>query len=294
MPWWGYLLIGIGAFLILSYVISTPLIANMVANKFGHPKFKEKELVDASPLERKEIIFKMPDGYEIHGDISINNPHKFIICCHGHGSNSNRAVKYGKMYYSMGYSVVLYDARSHGDNVRSQVTMGYQEAKDLNNIINIIKDLYGKDIEVALHGVSMGAVTSLLCTQYRQDISFIIADCPFASLDLFLRDVIKKHQPVFTIYWLIKIFFKQKFHYEVKDVSALEVVKNNNVPVLFIHGVEDHFIKPYHQERIAENQKGFKEVVQMPNAGHGDSFNTDPVKYEQIISSFIKELPRVE
>ncbi len=248
MPWWGYLLIGIGAFLILSYVISTPLIANMVANKFGYPKFKVKEPIDASPLERKETIFKMPDGYEIHGDISINDPHKFIICCHGHASNSNRAVKYGKMYYSMGYSVVLYDARSHGDNVRSQVTMGYQEAKDLNNIINIIKDLYRKDIEIALHGVSMGAVTSLLCTQYRQDVSFIIADCPFASLDLFLRDVIKKHQPVFTIYWLIKIFFKKKYQYEVKDVSPLEVVKNNDVPVLFIHGAEDHFIKPYHQQ----------------------------------------------
>ena len=294
MPWWGYLLIGIGAFLILSYVIATPLIANMVVDKFGYPKFKNKEPIDASPLKREKIVFKMPDGYEIHGDISLNNPRKFIICCHGHGSNSNRAVKYGKMYYSLGYSIVLYDARSHGDNVRSQVTMGYQEAKDLNNIINIIKDLYGKDIEISLHGVSMGAVTSLLCTQYRQDISFIVADCPFASLDLFLKDVIRKHQPVFTIYWLIKILFKHKFHYEVKDVAPLEVVKNNDIPVLFIHGAEDHFIKLDHQKRIADNQKGYKKVIQIPHAGHGDSFNTNPRLYQEEIVSFIKELARVE
>ena len=290
MPWWGYLIIGIVAFILLGYVISTPLIARMFVNKFGKPKFKEKEAIDATPLERKPHIFTMPDGYEIHGDISLNNPKKFVICCHGHGSNSNRAVKYGKMYYSLGYSVVLYDARSHGDNVRSQVTMGYQEAKDLNNIINIIKDLYGKDIEVSLHGVSMGAVTSLLLTQYRQDIKWIVADCPFASLDLFMREIIRKHQPVFTIYWLIKIFNKKWYHYDIKDVTPMEVVKNNDVPVLFIHGEKDNFIYPSHQQKIADNQKGYKEVIQFPNAGHGECFNSDPNKYLETVRDFIKEL----
>ena len=92
----------------------------------------------------------------------------------------------------------------------------------------------------------------------------------------------------------IKILFKHKFHYEVKDVAPLEVVKNNDIPVLFIHGAEDHFIKLYHQKRIADNQKGYKKVIQIPHAGHGDSFNTNPRLYQEEIASFIKELARVE
>ena len=290
MPWWGYLIIGIVAFILLGYFLPMFLISNMVTNKFSKPKYKEKTPIDCSPLARKETIFKMPDGYEIHGDISLNDPHKFVICCHGHGSNSNRAVKYGKMYYSLGYSVVLYDARSHGDNKRSYVTMGYREAKDLNNIINIIKELYGQDAEISLHGVSMGAVTALLCTQYRQDIQWIVADCPFCSLDDFIKTVIKAHQPVWTIYWMIRLVNKSKFHYDIKDVSVMDVVKNNDVPVLFIHGEKDDFILPYNQEKIANNQKGYKKVVQFPNAGHGQCFDTDPVLYKEKVSNFIKEL----
>ena len=290
MPWWGYLIIGIVIVIILGYFLPMSLISNMFVNKFAKPKFKQKEPIDASPLQRKPFIFKMEDGYEIHGDISLQNPSKFVICCHGHSSNSTRAVKYGKLYYSLGYSVVLYDARGHGDNVRVPVTMGYQEAKDLNNIINIIKDLYGKDIQISLFGVSMGAVTSLLLTQYRQDIKWIVADCPFASLDLFMRELIKQHQPVFTIYWLIKLLNKAKFHYDIKDVNAMEVIKNNDVPVLFIHGGKDNFIVPEHQKRLLECQKGFKTAVIFPNAGHGESFSTDPTRYKEEVSNFIKEV----
>lgn len=290
MPWWGYLIIISISIILLGYFIPMLLISNMVLNKFGKPKYKEKAPIDATPLERKPILFKMMDGYELHGDISLNNRKKIVICCHGHSSNSNRAVKYGKMYYSLGYSVVLYDARSHGDNKRSYVTMGYREAKDLNNLISVIKSLYGPDIEISLHGVSMGAVTALLLTQYRQDIQWIVADCPFCSLDDFMRTVIKPHQPVWTIYWLIKLMNQMKFHFDMKDVNVMEVVKNNHVPVLFIHGEKDDFIPLYNQERIANNQKGFKEIVQFPNAGHGQSFDSDPALYKEKVSNFIKEL----
>ena len=290
MPWWGFLIIGIVAFIVLGYFLPMSLLSNMFVNKFAKPKFKAKEPIDPSPLKREPFIFKMEDGYEIHGDISLQNPHKFVICCHGHSSNSNRAVKYGKLYFSLGYSVVLYDARGHGDNARVPVTMGHQESKDLNNIINIIKDLYGKDVQISLSGVSMGAVTSLLATQYAQDIKWIVADCPFASLDLFMREIIKQHQPVFTIYWLIKLFNKAKFHYDIKDVNAMEVIKNNEVPVLFIHGAKDNFIVPEHQNKLVSCQKGYKKAILFPEAGHGESFNSDPNRYKQEVSDFIKEV----
>jgi uncharacterized protein len=45
--------------------------------------------------------------------------------------------------------------------------MGYQESKDLNEVINQVYDKFGKDIVLGLQGVSMGASTSLMVLKYN-------------------------------------------------------------------------------------------------------------------------------
>ena len=69
---------------------------------------KDKELDECGhrdgfdEYKRVPIEFKMSDGYIIHGDYSLNDPNKFVICMHGHTSLRDASMKYSYAFYRLG------------------------------------------------------------------------------------------------------------------------------------------------------------------------------------------------
>ena len=301
MEWYWIILIVIGG-LIASYLIYLVIISFYMVHAFTHPHFDTRENRKklnhsygfdkfAKAYQRNDITFKMSDGYLIHGDYSINDPHKFIIFVHGHASTREGCIKYTQAFYHLGYSLILYDLRSHGDNKRSYVSMGYQESKDLNEIINQVKDKFGQDIEIGLFGVSMGGATTLLLTQYRQDIKFIVSDCAFASLkDMCTSKVHQHHGVAHHFNPLVNLIFKCKYHFSFKDIEPYKVLQSNTIPVLFIQGEKDQTVLVANAFKLYQNNKGLKRLELFPNAGHGQSINKDKHRYLTIAEEFIKEV----
>ena len=143
MPWYVIVIIVFVASVILSVFISLPL---YLAIKTTHPLHLSREEVTSLWKEkrfaseydktlRKDITFTMDDGYIIHGDYMLYpGSKKFVICCHGYSVNREAELEYGLIFYRLGYNVVLFDERGHGDNEQFISTMGYLESKDLNNL----------------------------------------------------------------------------------------------------------------------------------------------------------------
>ena len=132
---------------LIAFIVFCFCISKMMARKMCMPKHfrtkeeKEAELAVLGKIDgvdqytRTPIEFKLSDGYIIHGDYSLNNPKKFVICMHGHVSCREGSIKYAYAFYRLGYSLLFYDHRSHGDNERGKITLGYQEHKDALEII---------------------------------------------------------------------------------------------------------------------------------------------------------------
>ena len=292
------LIFGIVGFTIFAFAISS-----MMANKMCHPKhFKSneekikennaiKDLDGANGYQRIPITFKMSDGYIIHGDYSLNNPKKFVICLHGHISNRQGLVKYAYSFYRLGYSLVFIDHRSHGENERGIVTMGYQEHKDVLEVITLLKQKFGDDIEIGLFGCSMGGATALLCVEERQDLSFVVSDCAFASLEDLVRDFIKAHlAPYWPILQITEMFLKKRYGLSYKDASPKESLKNNmRVPILFIHGMKDDFVYSNNAKYLYNNDNGPKRLALFENAGHCGSIISNKERYYKVIEDFINE-----
>ena len=239
-------------------------------------------------LEREPFELTLRDGYLIHGDIVINDPHKFMILCHGHGSTREGTLKYADIYYKLGYSIVMYDHRGHGDNVRVPCLMGYNESQDLVEIIHYVKNRFG-DIVLGLHGTSLGGATVLMSTKYQQEANFIIADCPYSSIKAFAGDFIKKHKaPKFPFLTSLNLCFKAKYKISLKDMDVATSIKNNEIPTLFLHGAKDTLIPPYHSDILFNSNKGIKEQHIFPNGTHGESVFCDPKEYVETVTSFVK------
>jgi len=302
MPLWAIILIVAGSVLLLGGLIFFVIYSDVQMVKATiNPKFKERQkmLEDLNDLEKEGLALIEPvdfeltlrDGYLLHGDYSLNKnkSNKFVIILHGHGSTREGTLKYIPLYYNLGYNIIRYDHRGHGDNERTICTMGIRESEDLNEVITWAKEKFGEDIYLALHGTSLGGATALLVTKYRQDIKYIVADCPYSSMIKFAGDYVHNlHLP----YWPFKIFFPMVLHkmsgFDMLEMAPIKYIQNNKVPTLHVHGMKDKFIRPYHC-KLLFNKNGAedKEMHYFPNGTHGRSVLLDHDEYKKVLSDFI-------
>ena len=248
---------------------------------------------DTSELEKElePMMIQCDDKYILHGYLKVVDVKKFVVICHGHGTNHVWSLPYAKMFIDLGYSIFVFDQRGHGDNDNKKAsTMGYKEAKDLNLIISMLKEKFGQDIEVGLLGASMGGTTVLLETQYRQDISFIIADCAYSSLRKMYEDLLNKyHAPTKLLLPIINLCFKIFNKFKFSDVDVSKHIKNSHVPLLIIHGMSDDLIMPNNASLIYELANEPKEIHFFKGATHAKSFNMNSNEYTKIVSVFINQ-----
>jgi uncharacterized protein len=240
------------------------------------------------------ITFKMKDGYLIHGDYDlVSSSHKFCLLLHGHQTSREGARRYALIFKELGYSTIVYDERGHGDNVRCNVSMGYHESQDLEEIIDQIYSKFGKDIDLGVQGVSMGAATILLSTKFQQKVSYIVSDCAFSSLKGVIKGIIKsKHLPSFPLLQLINLNLSLFAHFSFKDTDVLKAISHNKIPTLFIHGEADSYVNVSNVKALYKADTGYKEVYTFPNAAHASSITVDRARYKELIATFLKKIKK--
>ncbi|MEI0739643.1 alpha/beta fold hydrolase [Paenibacillus sp. JTLBN-2024] len=87
------------------------------------------------------------------------------------------------MFREEGFNVLLVDQRRHGKSEGKYTTYGYHEKHDVAAWVRYIKDAYGENCVVGLHGVSLGGGTVLEYLSLPEaDAKFVIADCPYSDL----------------------------------------------------------------------------------------------------------------
>ena len=306
MEWYWIVLIVIGSLLLLFFIFCllasgylVHLLSYPIRYTREHAYKTDKEDGDVikgdEVLERKPFELAMRDGYVIHGDVSLNgDSKKFVIISHGYTWNREGSIKYALLFYRLGYSIIMYDHRSHGDNVHNDVTMGYKEGPDLAEIINWAKKTYGEDIYLGLHGESMGAATVLYVNKFTDKVDFVVADCPYSSLyDLFRFQIVEHHFPKFLLP-LCSMFLKISHHYSFKDVSPKEVMSKCHVPLLLIHGAVDGFIPPNESQFIYDmrDKNDITTLYYCEGADHAKSLVTNKEKYFEVLQEFLTQIER--
>ena len=142
------------AAIILLLCIASYFMANMFANIVVHPDvhtydysretvMKHCAIDPLSVLEGhkvEEFRYKSKFGYELYGriiraneDVSFpDGRRRVVILCHGWTSNHITMLTYGKLYQELGFDIVAYDHRFHGNSERNTYcTMGLLESRDL-------------------------------------------------------------------------------------------------------------------------------------------------------------------
>ena len=112
----------------------------------------------------------------------------------------------------------------------------------------------------------MGAATVLSCCNAKQlpsQVKGIISDCAFSSGWEQVAHVMKSrlHLPAFPLLSVYNKVCQAMGGYNLKDISPVDCVKDSKVPILFIHGDEDHFVPTSMVYRLYHACKGHKQLL---------------------------------
>lgn len=303
MKWYFILLIVIIVLLILtiSLIISVSL---YITNHICRPRlttkeeylgfFKEKG-IDSwfSKLERNPIEFHLSDGYTIHGDYNlVDGSRKYVIIVHGHATNKEASLIYASAFNELGFSTIIYDQRGHGDNEKYDIKMGSQESKDLDEIIRQVYEKFGSDIYLGLHGLSMGAATVMLVLKYTQNLKFVVEDCGYDDFKKTIIVLLNKYH-LWGKFFIpfIDLTFKIRFGFWLKEVKPIDVLVNNQVPLLFIHGNKDIVVPFESMNNLYTKATSIKEKREF-DAPHARSLVFFHDEYLDVLKKFLKEIEK--
>lgn len=250
----------------------------------------EKGLIpkDMSYLKREPIQIKARDGTIIEGDFSLHENQKgIVVLAHGYTWTREGCLKYAQFFYKNGYSVFLFDERSHGNSKYKYTTMGYLESRDICDIVSYLRDRFGKEVIIGLHGESMGAASVMMALGQDIDVQFAIEDCGYASLKELIKYKLRcMHLPSIFCFGS-NIFLKMFEKYHLEDVNPSKNASKSNIPLLIIHGESDDFVPFKDSDVIYKENINHAEKYTVKGAFHAESYEKNPQKYEEVVMDFI-------
>lgn len=233
------------------------------------------------------------DGLRLHATwFPQGECKKIVICFHGYTSQGMKDYLGLSGYYlKNGYSMLLVDERAHGESEGKYIGFGCLDRIDALKWINWVLRKCGEDVEILLHGTSMGGATVLMMSSLElpAQVKGIVSDCAFTSPKEVFSHVLKSmyHLPAFPVMNISDFLNKRLAGYGLDECNAAREVKKAKVPILFIHGSGDTFV-PYSMcETMYENCASSKKKLIIEGAAHAECYYKDTDAYENALTEFI-------
>ena len=215
------------------------------------------------------------------------------ICFHGYRGTSIRDFSGGCQYaLELGHNVLMIDQRAHSLSEGHTIGFGVTERLDCLDWIDYVIERCGKDVEIALHGISMGAATVLLAAgmELPENVRCVVADSPYNHPRDIIRKVCKDMGfPPALVYPFIALGARLFGQLRLNDGNVVAAAANAKIPILIIHGEDDRLVPCHMSEIIQQANPGLIERQTFPNAGHGISYTEDKLRYQRIMREFTKK-----
>ncbi len=244
--------------------------------------------MNAVPFER--VYTKSFDGLTLTARyIHVKDGAPLQIQCHGYRSNPVRDFCGGnKLARDNGHNSLVIEQRAHLDSEGNVISFGVNERKDVLSWIEYAVNRFGDDVQIILSGVSMGAATVLMASEYNhKNVKCIVADCPYSAPHDIIKSVSKSMGfPAFIAMPLAHLSAFLFGHFRLGAASCVEAVKKTTHPILLIHGESDDFVPCAMSREIRGACKSEVRFETFPDAGHALSFIKDSDRYRRVCQEF--------
>ena len=240
---------------------------------------------------KEKVTIPSYDGKNLHADLfkSETGSDVYVICIHGYTSSPRNMGVYAKQFYEWGYNVLMPSLRGHADSEEEFVSMGW---KDRLDVIEWIKYLVAEhpDCKIILHGVSMGAATTMMTVgeELPENVILAIEDCGYTNVwDILKHKMGQMKVPEFPFLYSANDVNMRREKFTFKQASCTEQLKKCKIPMLFIHGDADTFVPYEMMDIVYDACPTEKDKLTVPGAPHARSACLNPELYWGKVKEFI-------
>ena len=243
--------------------------------------------------KQEDMCLTSRDGLLLHAYLLPQGEcRRFVIVCHGYRAHAVSTAHYVRHFHEAGFSLLLIDARAHGESGGKSIGMGWPERLDVLDWIAELNRRYDHP-RIALFGVSMGGATVLNAAgeALPENVRCVVSDCAYISLkDEFLHQLRRfYHLPGLFLYLADPVCRLLAGYSPLRDGDGCAQLRRCRLPVLLIHGGADDFVPPEMLERAWSAIPEAKEKLIVPGAGHAESALADPARYWAAVDGFLKK-----
>lgn len=294
-------ILGIGGYYMVEYALSPK---NRGKDIEGSYTYMYKEYPYLKPYmdslhhvgALRDTFIYAPDGVRLHGYYAKapNSTRKTAVIVHGYTDNAIRMMMIGYMYNkSLGFNILLPDLRYSGLSEGDHLQMGWNDRKDVAQWISIAPTLFGDSTEIVVHGISMGAATTMMLSGELQpeSVKCFVEDCGYTSAwDEFKGELKNQFNlPAFPLLHAANLMCKIRYGWSFIEADATKQVAKCHLPMLFIHGENDTFVPTSMVYPLYKAKPQPKELWLVPSEGHARSFHNYPKEYTQKVKQFVEK-----
>lgn len=216
------------------------------------------------------------------------------VLVHGYTDCAVRMMPIGRMYNSdLKMNILVPDLYNAGRSSGNHFQMGWNDRNDIKLWIKqVVPILFGDTARVVVHGVSMGAATTMMLSG-DDDIPLMvknyIEDCGYTSVaDQFSKELKERFMlPHWPLIPLASRLCQWRYGWNFYEASSLKQVRKCLRPMLFIHGSNDAFVPTSMVYPLYKAKPAPKELWIAPGAEHARSYKCHPANYTKTVQLFL-------
>ena len=204
----------------------------------------------------------------------------FLI--HGYRSeHAETAGMYWDYYRSRGFDLFCCDHEAHGESEGRFIGFGATESEDCLRWVDFLIAHFGEDLQIVLHGFSMGAATvMLMAPRCPRQVKCLVEDSGFQDATLQLLGQIG------PLVYPLRLLHRLIAGVDLGRADVRPALAQSALPLLVIHGRKDPMVPFRNAPAIYERCRGPREKLYVDGARHVESMHVAPEDYMQTLDCF--------
>ena len=213
------------------------------------------------------------------------NGKRIAFLVHGYRSeHAETAGMYWDYYRSRGFDLFCCDHEAHGESGGKYIGFGCFEADDCLKWIDFLTRRFGRDIQILLHGFSMGAATvMLMAPRCPANVKAIVEDSGYQSAAGQLKGQVGPFLPALTL------LHRLIAGVDLRKADARAALQETRIPMLFVQGREDPTVPFRNAPALYESYQGEKDCLYVDGARHVESMHVAPEAYAEKLDRLIEK-----
>ncbi len=265
-------------------------VTKITDEKFIFPPIVKTKCAELRSIPCEKIYIEKRKGVQLYGELRKANQNNqtptVILFSHGYRSTGDNDVALYHNFFIKKYDLLSVDHEGVGKSGGKRSGFGIYEHEDLLLWVNKINEIYNHNVNIFLHGVSMGGNSVLLNASTKmENVKGIISDCGFISTYSMVHCLTKSY----FVTTLVCIFNSFIIKRNIFKYSTTKTLKHSLYPILFIHGNKDTYVPTFMSEKNNKVCSSKHKLVLFEGATHASSYLTNPTKFENEFDQFILE-----